>query len=280
MSVRSFSVKCRSRSPSKGSFVDGVCASTVAAVNTARVRDQNRDLVIFDGRISLLITPRPAVLLAIGIEIAYAVFSRTWLRTHTANPIQLEAATTVLRLVVAGLHWILLRDLIRQRKRDLRPISSRWFFLGVGLLLISPAASGLRFGATLAEQATRSFFSLTSIVVGLREELFYRGVLQNVLEKRMALPAALLVSNVLFALYHYGAQPMTVLSVIKFMVLGSFMGLVYFTTRSVMVVALIHAGYDMISAFTPIETVWTMLIQFVALAIVFLWSARSKSLLS
>jgi membrane protease YdiL (CAAX protease family) len=99
---------------------------------------------------------------------------------------------------------------------------------------------------------TQLVFAFTSVAVAFKEEVLYRGILQNMLEPRVGLVFALVVSNTVFALYHYGAQPFTLLSLTEIFTAGCILGLMYATSGSLMLVIAVHAVNDAIWSFTPL----------------------------
>jgi len=127
---------------------------------------------------------------------------------------------------------------------------------------------------------TAVVFALTSIVVGVREELLYRAVLLNLLEPRVGLTGALLISTALFIVYHYGALPTTALSVIEVACMSLVLGLIYVKTGSYVAVVAFHAVYDAIWCFgpfvrEPLADTWRPAFLLAALIFVFLGVWRS-----
>src|SRR5688500_4860135 len=103
---------------------------------------------------------------ALIIEIAYAVFTRTWLRAHL-NGVELELATSAVRLVTAGAYWLMFRDVIMSRPARANALRRPLVLAGVATVLVIPFLfRGWSPGGGLG---TAVVFALTSIVVGLRE---------------------------------------------------------------------------------------------------------------
>lgn len=99
--------------------------------------------------------------------------------------------------------------------------------------------------------ADRYFFAATSVVVGLREELAYRGILQRFLTPRMGIAGSLFASNGFFVLYHWGIQPFTPHYVLQLFLCGMILGVVYHLTGSMVLVVALHAVYNAIDSFSP-----------------------------
>jgi len=95
-------------------------------------------------------------------------------------------------------------------------------------------------------------FALTSFVIGLREELFYRGILQTALRQRFGIVPVLLLSNVAFLFFHWGVQPFNPVNMAFLFLSGLTFGLLYHATGSLLLVAAAHALYDAVFCYTPL----------------------------
>jgi membrane protease YdiL (CAAX protease family) len=88
-------------------------------------------------------------------------------------------------------------------------------------------------------------FALSGITAGFREELFYRGIVQNSLQKKYHYRTALLVSCVLFTLSHiqyiYHGQTMAVMLI---SLAGIIFGSIFIYTKSIVFVGAVHSLYD------------------------------------
>ena len=216
------------------------------------------------------------VLAAIVIEIAYAVFTRTWLREHSQG-VELELAISALRLVTAAAYWLLFRDLILSRPTRRSSLRSPLVLAGAAVVLAIPFLfRGWEPGGGLG---TALVFALTSIVVGLREELLYRAVLLNLLQPRVGLPGAVVLSTVLFLIYHYGALPVAALPIIEVTCMSFLLGIVYAYSGSLVFVAVLHSLYDGIWFFgpylaAPMPDVWRPAFLLTGLALVLMWARQ------
>jgi membrane protease YdiL (CAAX protease family) len=216
------------------------------------------------------------VCIAAIIEIAYAVFTRTWLRNH-AQGVELELLTTALRAGTAVAYWLMFRGVILSRRHRAGSIRLPLVLAGVATALAIPI---LFRGSSYGEGLTTAIvFALTSIVVGVREELLYRAVLLNLLEPRVGLPGALLISTSLFIVYHYGALPPTALSVTEVACMSLVLGLIYARTGSFVAVVALHAVYDAIWCFgpflsTPLSDNWRPAFLLTALTFVLMGTWR------
>src|SRR6185437_7661966 len=126
-------------------------------------------------------------------------------------------------------------------------------------------------------------FALTSFIVGFREELLYRAVLINLLKPKCGVVGSLILSTVLFTVYHLGAWSIAWLIVIEIASMSMILGLMYIYSGSLLAVALLHSVYDGLWFFgpflsTPISDDWRPAFLFSGVALVSLWAARQHSL--
>jgi membrane protease YdiL (CAAX protease family) len=206
--------------------------------------------------------------LAVLVEIAYVLTTRFWLRGALGGA-DLEIAKTALRLFCAAAFWVLL-----QRSGAAQPTPKRvpnllLFSVGVAFLLLTPIVS--RDTSSVPVTAVRVLFAATSIAVALHEEFFYRGILQAWLANRTGVVPAIIYSNLVFALYHWGTQ-----SLLQVFVIGCILGLVFAITRSLLLVVVLHAAYDALWAIAPflfnvLEEPWRTCMLLVSLALVGIW---------
>lgn len=182
------------------------------------------------------------------VELIYALTTRVWLPQHFSGT-TLELAVTAGRLVSLAIFFLLFRQLILGRTSNLAVARDPRTVITVGLLLISPVLIG---NYSLPDLTTQMVFAITSVAVALKEEFLYRGVLQNLLERRFTLLRAIVLSNIVFTLYHYGAQPFTFWNLTEIFCAGCILGLLYAATGSMALVVGLHAVNDAIWSFTPL----------------------------
>lgn len=213
------------------------------------------------------------LLAAVAVEVAYAVFTRTWLSEHLGGA-QLEVAISACRVATIIVYWSLFRDLIQSRPKVSSSLRHPLLVGGVALALAIPFLfQGWSPGGGLG---TALVFASTSAIVGLREELVYRAVLLNLLQPRLGIVGSLLCSTAVFVLYHYGALPITWLTITETTCMSLLLGLIYMRSGSLMLVAAIHALYDGIWFFGPFlanppQDEWRPLFLLSALALGALW---------
>jgi membrane protease YdiL (CAAX protease family) len=206
------------------------------------------------------------------------VFTRTWLRQH-AQGMELELLISALRVVTIVVYWLLFRELIRSRPRQSASLRQPLLIGAVALVLAVPFVfRGWSPGGGLG---TAIVFALTSVVVGLREELLYRAVLINLVESRTGTVGAVLISTAAFLVYHYGALPIAPLVITEVVSLSLLLGVIYVRSGSLLFVATLHALYDGIWFFgpylpTPVPDGWRLALLLPALALGIRWATRSN----
>jgi membrane protease YdiL (CAAX protease family) len=213
---------------------------------------------------------------AVVIEIAYAVFTRTWLREHFQG-VELELLVSAVRLATAAVYWLMFRDLILSRRP--RPGSLRHPLVLAGAAAALAIPFLFRGWSPGAGIGTAVVFALTSVIVGVREELLYRAVLFNLLEPRVGLAGTLALSTVLFVVYHYGALPVAPLVIAEVAIMSLVLGLIYARSGSLLAVIALHSVYDGAWFFgpyldPPLADAWRPAFLLSALVLVFLWQWR------
>lgn len=188
---------------------------------------------------------RALIIISLLSEVAYVASVRILLHRFHGSLLEREIWWTVLRLLSAAVLAFLYVRLTRATPSPKRRIPVECAF-ATGMFL-APVLVG-HMGIT---GPVRYAFVATSFVVGLREELAYRGILQRLLTPRVGIVASLGVSNFLFLLYHWGIQPFALHYVLQVILCGTILGLVYHLSGSLLLVVGLHSIYDAIDFFTP-----------------------------
>jgi membrane protease YdiL (CAAX protease family) len=170
---------------------------------------------------------------------------RTWLLQQHYLAMVEELAWTAWRLPFLALYYWLFRGYLaprsEQRAMPRHPLL-------VAALLLSVAGIGFHGPRAVEYQLV---LAAATPVIGLREELIYRVILQGYLERYMPPLRAILLSNVIFTAYHIGSQPMNMVSVTGIAATGIALGVIYERTRNLWLVASLHAGIDVLYAVSP-----------------------------
>ena len=179
-------------------------------------------------------------------ELAYLAVARTFTHTYGGDEISKELWWSGIRLISFLVMLRLFRETRRPQPGEANRITPT-SLLAAGMFLAPMLAGNEAMGSPLS-----TIFAATSLVVGLREELAYRAILQTQLRRRFGVLPALLVSNVLFVLYHLGAQAFTPLNIWQMFAAGTIIGLAYEASGSLLLAVALHAIYDAIYCFTPL----------------------------
>ncbi len=216
------------------------------------------------------------------LELCYIVARQLWMTFHEGGLIAGEWGLSAIRAASVVVVMLLFSEDISKYKLRLPKVKagSPWVLVACGFFLLVPVLAG-NWG--LPTEA-RPVFALTSLVVGLREELVYRALLQGWLTHRCGLIAALGISNALFIPYHIGVAPLTWVSASEYFLAGTFLGLVFHATGRLWLVVVLHAVYDAIYCYTPLmeqplARAWlpALLAPAVIIGVWIVWRSRSAS---
>lgn len=186
------------------------------------------------------------VLAALGLAVDLRWFQPAW-------PAPLAAFNKIL-LLDAGIYGFLyIRQLngvgfnLRLRPRDLG-IGWREFLFYAPIAIALGLALGFLHLHPILPSAPRSLaaFAFTFFLVAVPEELFFRGWLQNLLERRMGRTPALLLTAALFGLSHFNKRAVHFnwRYVLLAAIAGIFYGRAWRDRRRVGASALTHATVD------------------------------------
>jgi uncharacterized protein len=197
-----------------------------------------------------VIWPELLILALLGLAVDLRWFERAW-------PPHLAIFNKIL-LLDAGIYaFIALRNLdgvgfdLRLRLRDLAIGLREFAFylpvalaLGLGLDFLHVHSFRLDHGRVFAQWAVAWLF--TFFFIAVPEELFFRGWLQNLLERRMGRWPALIVSALLFGLSHFNKRAVLFnwRYVLLAAVAGIFYGRAWMQQRRVGASAVTHATVD------------------------------------
>ena len=219
------------------------------------------------------------VVAAVIIEIFYALFTRTWLRQY-AQGIELELLISAFRVVTIIAYWFMFRSLILNRRTNTETLRHPFVLIAMAAALAIPFLfRGWSPGGGIG---TAIVYVLTSILVGIREELLYRGVLFNLLEPRAGTIITVILSTVIFSAYHLGAVPLFPQVFAEIAILSVVLGLIYSRSRSLLAVMALHAAYDAIWFLgpylsSPLSDIWRLAFLLTALLFAILWMKNNQS---
>lgn len=200
--------------------------------------------------------------LVILIEIAYMVWSRYVYVDGLEHFATVELLRTPVRLFAAGAFWLLMPDLIFSRRADLTTIRHPLFWAGV---ICIGAFSVFMWPLDVQLQDTFIICAAT-IPVGLHEEFFSRGIVQNLLIRRVGVFWGVLLATTLFTLWHVGATADNGFNYTLIALAGLALGIIYLKTGSIALVAVLHTLSDVLASLPPwVE--WNPALGFVSLVI-------------
>lgn len=210
------------------------------------------------------------------LEIVYEVARRVVLNYLPWTSFEAEAISTVLRLITAGACWYLFRSLILSRVPN--QASLRNPLLAVALLLFLSIPVLVGHYALSAPVAW--MFAITSLVVAIKEEFLFRGIVQNLLGQKLGALKAILLTSLLFTIWHIGVWDFTPWVFSQIFVASVLLGTIYIYGGSMVVVVAIHTVYDALFSFTPLipqplPANWGFLPLLASLMVVSYWARSS-----
>ncbi len=223
-------------------------------------------------------TLRTTLLVVILVEVLYVGLTRLVITYYGSWSVEAELLRTTLRLSSAGCFWYLMKPTILSKTPNFRCTRDALFLAGVGLFLLTPVIVGhydLRLELAL-------LVAVASVPVAIKEELLFRGIVQNLLEARLGLLAAVIGTNVLFVVWHIGALPSSLWTFSQVFLAGSLLGFVYARSGSIALVIGLHALYDAIFSFTPIlpkpfNQNWGFVVLAPAFSLIAYWALSRES---
>lgn len=186
--------------------------------------------------------------LLVMLEGCQMAASRYVLKQYPDAVISVEMFRTVLRMGSAALYWWWFKDLFLMSPVNTKALRQPHLVaLTIMVLLIPILCANDRLPPEAAV-----VFAFTSIFVGIKEEILFRGVLQGVCRRFMSPVKSVVLISLVFTVWHYGVQPFNVYTVSQLLVAGLVLGLMYEATRSLLLVIGVHTLYDVLYAISPV----------------------------
>lgn len=183
----------------------------------------------------------------IGIELIAWLITQLILAQYPWTSPMAETLRTLLRVQTVTLDWYLFRGILQAPARRPDPLAAP--VLAVAMLLMLSVPLLVPHAALPAPAA--AFFALTSVIVGLKEEVLFRGIVQPLLQGRIGAMPAVALTSTLFTLWHIGAVPLTPVAAAEIFLSSVALGLVYLHTGNLLTVVLLHAAYDALYMLAP-----------------------------
>lgn len=189
---------------------------------------------------------RKMIALASLSEILYLTLSFIIAQVYGQWSITGELIRTSLRIISLFFFGYIYQNHFYSANQSVKPKGAFTapFIAAIQLLLLFAASYTSAENETLLWQAV---FVISGIAAGLREELFYRGILQKTLQTKYDYKIALFAATLIFTLSHiqYIARgQFGELMLIAFA--GIIFGSIFIHTGSVAISALVHSSYDAI----------------------------------
>ena len=210
--------------------------------------------------------------LALSAELVYLA-GRTWLLRHWPAGVAQELAWSAWRLPFVAIYLALFRELIFAAPP--RPMPRHPLLIAA----IALACVAIPLDPRPADWSYRLVLAFTSPIVGVREELFYRGIVQGFLERAIGPLPALLIASAVFLAFHFGAQPFTPSSVAWIFAQGLVLGVIYQRTRNIWLVAALHAAVDFVIPLVPqlpVASAFAMAADALAIACALAWRRADR----
>lgn len=218
-----------------------------------------------------------ALAIVIAAEIAFVVATRVTIHYLPWTSFEAEAIRTTLRIATAGLYWWLMKPVILSRQPDLPSLRHPALWLALAVFMTIPVLVG-SYGLT---QKVAVMFAVTSIAVAVKEEFLFRGIMQNLLAQKFGSMRAILITSIIFTLWHVGVWDPSVWTFGEIFLASLIIGLIYVRSGSMLLVIAVHAIYDAIYSFTPLlappfNENWGFAPMLAALALVFYWHGMKR----
>ncbi len=223
----------------------------------------------------------------IGVsEILFMWITRVAISHWPWQSYEAESLRTTLRIATAGLDWWLMRPLILSRQPDLNTLRSVPLIAG---MLLFFSINALPFIGLNLPFEKAMFFAASSLIVGIKEEFLFRGILQNLLTQRLGFKAGVISASLIFTAYHVGVTSPSLYNFLFIFTAGVLFGVIYFRSGSLATVIAIHFAQDAISSFGPFTAaaqfpnwaVWGGLVSLAVLiapvGLVSYWASRTSN---
>jgi membrane protease YdiL (CAAX protease family) len=216
---------------------------------------------------------RRLILIVGATELALFVATRLIIAHWTAWGWEQEVLRSVGRALAAFVLWYFFRDIIFPEAPVKRNTRHPLLVAALVILFSVPLLVGnLGFLGPVA----RVLFAATSIIVGIHEEFLFRGIIQNLIERRLGTLKAIGITSAVMTVWHIGAVYPHFFSFWQVLTISCMLGLIYAATRSIWLVVVLHVVYDALWSATPVLAVplayhWGALLLLAALVLTWLW---------
>lgn len=194
--------------------------------------------------------PEYRIWLAIVLaEASFVVLSRVVVGRLEIYTVEAELIRSAGRLAMIAFYVLLFRHLLVSRPLVPKQIEQPIFLIPIAVFLCVPLLVGFM---AHVDGTTRALFAATSVIVGFREEIAFRGVIQTLLARRMGDAAAIGLTTLIFTAWHIGVIPWEAFAYGQVIAASVLLGVIYARTGNLILVSGIHALYDALWSLTPI----------------------------
>ncbi len=188
--------------------------------------------------------------LLVFIEVCYVIISTSLSLLYYNDVINGEINRSIVRLLTL-LVYIFFFKTINTKKSATHISVHNLLFICLSLVLLMLIPSIIQTSTFSSSMVNIIWFS-SSFIVGFREELFYRGFIQQCLTKTKPVISSILITSAIFTSYHviffiWGQW----FVLIQIFVWSLIIGVIYYKTENIIFVSLIHSVYDALPFISP-----------------------------
>jgi membrane protease YdiL (CAAX protease family) len=227
-----------------------------------------------DGGKSLKLRVR--LLVAIAGELVY-LFGRSVIIASVGDRFLLEVVWTAWRLAFVLFYLWLFFDVVKNQ-HERRPIPRDPLFGAFVVICLAVVPFATTAWSTNWREGLLDLVAVP--IVALREELFYRAIVQRALGRVLPPLGAIVVATLLFAMSHVGAQPINLVTLSSFVAGGVVLGVVYHHTRNLWIAVALHAAADFLVWLPHIERTsadMAVIGNIVAIVLAVIWWSKSSA---
>lgn len=187
--------------------------------------------------------------LLVIFEIIYVLFSTAFSLIYRNDLFNGEINRSIIRLISLLIYLYFFKTINKDNsKAHISIINVVFITLSLILLMLFP----LLFQNSSFTGLLNFIWFASSFIVGFREEIFYRGFIQYSLSKSKSIIASILLTSLIFTSYHvifliWGQW----FTLVQIFIWSLIIGIIYYKTKSIVFVSLIHGVYDAIPFVTP-----------------------------
>ncbi len=217
----------------------------------------------------------------ISIELIYILIARIITSIYGAYTFEAEIYRSINRFFIFLIVLYFFKNLIFQNKVNANNFTNPILIFALMLFLAIPVLESYM---DLVTTNFKILFAFASIFVALHEEIVYRGVIQNFLLQKYSPIQSILITSIIFTIYHIGAIDWYINLYIQVFLASIILGFIYYKTNSFVLVVILHTLYDALVVFTPLAKTLRPIITYqeatylmiVVLVLVIFWYKKEQ----